>query len=210
MAQIFLSYARKDGFEAATRLRFELERADFQIWRDREDMRGGQDWRQQLQDAIYKVDVVLVLLTPAAVQSPYVTEEWKLALRLGKVVIPLLIRDCTIPRKLSRLHYHNLSGETEYTLGFAALIRDLNHLPESTQTGLSSPLATVLKFLAIAGNTAMGLGVAIGILLFQPMPNPEPQMKPSSNPTPNQERRSDAAEGNPMVIDAASIRPERG
>ncbi len=38
MPKIFLSYARADGKTAAIRLRSELQRAGFEVWRDIEDM----------------------------------------------------------------------------------------------------------------------------------------------------------------------------
>ncbi|MDX2212730.1 MAG: TIR domain-containing protein [Oculatellaceae cyanobacterium bins.114] len=128
MSHVFLSYARADGKPAATRLRGELERVGFQIWRDIEDMQGGQSWKDQLREALRTVQVVVVLLTPAAVASKYVEWEWETALTLDKRVIPLLLMPCDVPSDLSRLHYHNLSTDQEYTLGFAALIRDLYSL----------------------------------------------------------------------------------
>ncbi|MEM9009190.1 MAG: toll/interleukin-1 receptor domain-containing protein, partial [Cyanobacteria bacterium P01_F01_bin.86] len=125
MPNIFLSYARADGKVAATRLRSELERAGFQVWRDIEDMQGGQAWKEQLRQNIRTADTVVVLLTPAAVASKYVEWEWESALTLEKRVIPLLILPCDVPEELGRLHYHNLSSEQDYVLGFAALLRDL-------------------------------------------------------------------------------------
>ena len=125
MKQIFLSYARKDGKVAASRLRSELQRVGFEVWHDIEDMQGGLAWKEQLRQAIRKVDVVLVLMSPAAVESRYVEWEWETAITVEKKVIPLLISVCEVPRELKDLHYHNLSTEQEYVLGFASLIRDL-------------------------------------------------------------------------------------
>lgn len=134
---VFLSYARKDGNAAAARLRNELERVGFEIWRDIEDMQGGQAWKEQLRAALRKVDAVVVLLTPAAVASKYVEWEWENALTLEKRVIPLLIQPCTVPDELSRLHYHNLSTDQDYVLGFASLMRDLYQLPAMTPSEAS-------------------------------------------------------------------------
>lgn len=125
MATIFLSYARADGQPAALRLRSELERAGLSIWRDIEDMQGGQVLKDQLRQAIRTVNTIIVLLTPAAIASKYVEWEWETAITLGKKVIPLLVLPCEVPDELQRLHYHNLSTEQEYSLGFAALMRDL-------------------------------------------------------------------------------------
>lgn len=126
MKQIFLSYARADGKDPAAKLRRELEQSGFKIWQDTTDMRGGQAWKDQLRQAIKAVDTVLVLLTPGAVASKYVNWEWETAITVEKKVIPLLILPCEVPKELNDLHYHNLSTDQNYTLGFASLIRDLN------------------------------------------------------------------------------------
>lgn len=125
MPNVFLSYARADGKDAATRLRAELERAGFQIWRDIEDMQGGQAWKDQLRAALRSVDVIVVVLTPGAVTSKYVEWEWENALTLEKRVIPLLMTPCNVPEELKQLHYHNLSTEQDYVMGVISLIRDL-------------------------------------------------------------------------------------
>ena len=134
MPKIFLSYARADGKTAATRLRSELERAGFEVWRDIEDMQGGQAWKDQLRKSLRQVDRVIVLLTPTAVSSKYVEWEWENALTLEKQVIPLLILPCDVPDELKRLHYHNLSIEQDYILGFAALMRDLYSIPSVSES----------------------------------------------------------------------------
>jgi hypothetical protein len=138
MLKIFLSYARKDGAAAAARLRTELERAGFTVWRDIEEMRGGQAWKEQLRAALREVEAVLVLLTPAAVDSQYVTWEWENALTLQKQVIPLRVLACDPPEELRRLHYHDLSQSDTYTVGFAALLRDLAETL-AAQTGRDKP-----------------------------------------------------------------------
>ncbi|MEM9092319.1 MAG: toll/interleukin-1 receptor domain-containing protein [Cyanobacteria bacterium P01_F01_bin.53] len=128
MTQVFLSYARADGTDAAQRLRTELTRSGFDVWQDIENMAGGQAWKEQLRAALRDVDAVVVLLTPNAAGSKYVEWEWEMAQMVEKPVIPLLIETCDVPDELARLHYHNLSTQQDYTLGLMALIRDLNQL----------------------------------------------------------------------------------
>ncbi len=125
MGTIFLSYARADGQGLTTRLRAELERAGFKIWRDIEDMQGGQAWKEQLRAALRTADAVVVLLTPAAVASKYVEWEWENAITLEKRVIPLLMVPCDVPGELKQLHYHNLSTDQDYVMGIISLLRDL-------------------------------------------------------------------------------------
>lgn len=128
MMPIFLSYARADGLDAATRLRNELIAMGFTVWRDLEEMRGGQAWKEQLRAALRAVDAVVVLLTPAAVTSKTVEWEWQNALTLDKRVLPVLIQPCDVPAELARLHYHHLNTPDVYTLGLARLARDLVQL----------------------------------------------------------------------------------
>ncbi len=128
MTQVFLSYARADGASAAARLRAELNRSEFTVWQDIENMQGGQAWKEQLRAAIRQVDAVLVLLTPGAAKSHHVTWEWEMAQMVEKSVIPLWVAKCGIPEELSRLHYHDLTTESAYTLGLMSLVRDLHRL----------------------------------------------------------------------------------
>jgi len=126
MLNIFLSYARRDGSGPASRLRTELTQAGFNVWRDVEEMHGGKSWKEQLRGALRNIDVLLILLTPAAVESHMVTWEWENALTLERKVIPLLLINCKIPPDLAQLHYHDLSTSEKYSTSLMALMRDLN------------------------------------------------------------------------------------
>ena len=141
MLKVFLSYARSDGAQAAARLRYELERAKVQVWRDAEDLRGGEDWREQLRAALREVDVVMVMLTPSAVASPYVATEWENALALEKHVVPVLTLPCEVPAALNRLHYRNLGQVENYTLEVIGLINDLKIVWTDIRDSLSALLA---------------------------------------------------------------------
>jgi hypothetical protein len=125
MPTIFLSYARKDGQAAVTRLKAELEQAGFQVWRDIEGMRGGEAWRHQILNVIHYADAVVLVLTPSAANSNNVDWEWESAKKQGKTVIPVQAMRFDLPGNLKELHCHKLIAEENYTLGFASLIRDL-------------------------------------------------------------------------------------
>src|SRR6185369_480889 len=131
MVKIFLSYARIDGTQSSGRLSSELRQAGFIVWRDLENLEGGQAWKDQLRNALRLVDTVLVLLTPHSVESPFVRWEWEQAFTLRKRVIPILILPCRVPDELSRLHYHDFRDPANYSIGFASLIRDLNQIKDS-------------------------------------------------------------------------------
>lgn len=142
MASVLLSYARADGLGASARLRGELEQAGHGVWRDIEAMRGGENWKDQLRQAIREVDVVVVLLTPAAVASRHVLWECDTAQTLGTHLIGVLIAPCTVPDDLAQLHYHDLSTPERYVLGFASLLRDLNERSAASPSAQTAPPAT--------------------------------------------------------------------
>jgi hypothetical protein len=156
MIQVFLSYARSDGLAAAKKLRAELTSMGFQVWRDVEELQGGLAWKKQLFQALGQVDVVLVLLTPAAAASQPVTWEWDIALTKEKRVIPLLIAACDVPAELKRLHYHDLSAETVYTLGLAHLARDLIALAQEKDLSSSAKSETAGKYVVGTNTGAVG------------------------------------------------------
>lgn len=158
MIQIFLSYARRDGLDAATKLRGELTAMGFAVWRDIEEMAGGLAWKEQLRAALRQVDAVLVLLTPGSVASQMVEWEWENALTLGKRVIGLLIAPCDVPDELKRLHYHDLSQPATYTLGLVRLARDLLRLaPAAAPTAPPRAAPTAPKFVVgTAVNSTVG------------------------------------------------------
>ena len=88
--RVFVSYARSDGDRLAADLRRCLEAAEVPLWRDREGMEGGRDWWQQITAAIDSVDFLVLLATPAALQSPMVRREWRYARQRGVAVYPVL------------------------------------------------------------------------------------------------------------------------
>lgn len=137
MISIFLSYARKDGSDAARYLRGDLTQMGVSVWRDVEEMRGGLVWRQQIGEALAAVDAVLVLLTPGAVASETVTWEWQTALALGRRVIPLLIQPCAVPPALATLHYHDFTHPGRRGEALNRLVRDLIEIgvPPARETG---------------------------------------------------------------------------
>jgi hypothetical protein len=90
-ARIFISYSRKDGAEFATNLRRRLQEENFSIWQDLLALEGGRDWWSQIEDVL-KSKVLhhfVLVVTPAALASPIVRQEIRLARQEGKSVCPV-------------------------------------------------------------------------------------------------------------------------
>ncbi|PJF30449.1 MAG: hypothetical protein CUN51_07970 [Candidatus Thermofonsia Clade 1 bacterium] len=102
---IFVSYSRANT-EFARDLYAKLQSLGFTLWRDRSDMEGGADWWRQIQEAIENVDTMLLILSPAALASEVVAQEWHYARQKGTRVIPVLAQSVdwnAVPRWMKRV-----------------------------------------------------------------------------------------------------------
>ena len=99
MGNIFLSYSRKDK-EIVERLKRRFEAAGYDVWIDVEDIRGGDQWRRTIAEAIRQADTFLLLLSSNAVQSDNVCKELNLAEENKSRVIPVAISSVAIPPEM--------------------------------------------------------------------------------------------------------------
>ena len=113
-ARVFISYSTKDGAEFAKKLRLELK-ANFSIWQDIVALQGGRDWWSQIEDALRSKSLqhFLLVVTPAALASPVVRREIRLARLEGKTVSPIKGPEMpdldTLPRWLGQIYDLDLS-----------------------------------------------------------------------------------------------------
>src|SRR5262245_43751785 len=90
-ARTFISYSRKDGAEFARWLRQRLQEENLSIWQDIVALEGGRDWWSQIEDALKSkvLQHFVLVVTPAALASPVVRQEIRLARQEGKTVCPV-------------------------------------------------------------------------------------------------------------------------
>src|SRR5262245_48985101 len=86
--RVFVCYSRSD-IEFVRRLQALLEAEGLSLYRDLTNLEGSDDWWRQVEAAIRSVEHVVLVLSPAALRSPYVSREWKLARQEGKRVSPV-------------------------------------------------------------------------------------------------------------------------
>ncbi len=108
MAHIFISYKHEDADFAAMLIQ-QVEAAGFIAWIDRERLRAGEDWRLAIDRAIRESFALIVIMTPAAKQSEYVTYEWACALGMGVRIIPILLQRTPLHPRLEVLQYLDFS-----------------------------------------------------------------------------------------------------
>ena len=137
--RLFISYAHADS-AFVDRLEADLQKQGYDPWVDRQRLKGGQRWRRELQDAVKRAQVLLIVLSPDAVAAENVQIEYDYMLELGNVVIPLYYRQCEVPMELRAIQW--IDFRKSYEQGFAALLEVLHRQQEQVTTRSSSPQET--------------------------------------------------------------------
>jgi len=128
MADIFISYANEDR-DTAARLATHLESAGWRVWWDRR-IPAGRTWRTVLAEALIDTSCMVVLWSENSVESPWVAEEAEEARRLGKTLVPVMIRRVEPPigfRAIQAADLTRWDGSAEHP-AVVQLVADLNSL----------------------------------------------------------------------------------
>jgi hypothetical protein len=90
-ARVFISYSRKEGADFAADLRKTLLENSLSVWQDIVTLEGGRDWWSQIEDVLRSkaLQHFVLVVTPAALASPVVRQEIRLARQEGKTVSPV-------------------------------------------------------------------------------------------------------------------------
>ena len=107
MFKIFISHSNQDN-EDTGYIAQALRRAGYGVWVDYENLRGGDAWLCEIEAGISRCDAVLVLLSKASRQSPWVERECLYAFQLKKPLITALLADLLIPLHLINIQYCDL------------------------------------------------------------------------------------------------------
>jgi len=119
----FLCYASED-VEAVTRLSERLEAAGIGVWRDKQNLRGGDDWDRVLVHVIEKqVHYVIVAQSTTMdrrgegyfYKEIAVARERQRRMRQGRIfVLPLQIESCEGLDELKDLHQMSVATEDDF------------------------------------------------------------------------------------------------
>jgi CheY-like chemotaxis protein len=148
---VFISYNHEDSYIAST-LAEQLKESGFVPWVDSGKLVGGEEWRRAIDTALDNTGVLLVILTPQAVASEWVSYEIREARKKNCVIIPLMFRMCELPEEISMLHFIDFrkdAAKAQKEL-IRALITILVHsdrddridetLEEETQPNIARPI----------------------------------------------------------------------
>jgi len=103
MVQVFISHSGKDNDFARDLVSFLEEGGEIKAFVDDHDIRHGENFVSRIESGL-QTDAVLVVLSPDALNSQWVHDEWKAAKASSIPLAPVLCRDCTPPKLLSGLH----------------------------------------------------------------------------------------------------------
>jgi hypothetical protein len=116
--KVFISYASED-IETANMLHDYLQTQNFETWLDKKNLLAGQDWDNEIRNALKNADFIILLLSDVSVEKRgYIQKEYKLALQFCEeklesdiYIIPCKINDCSVPSNLCKYQWVELYNQ---------------------------------------------------------------------------------------------------
>ena len=124
MADIFISYSRKDSVQAE-QLAELLASAGLSCWIDKSGIDLATSWSGEITQAINDCKAFLILLSPSSVTSQNVSREVSLASERKKKILPLDLEPAELPNDLA---YHLAGIQRASMTNIDAIIRALGKL----------------------------------------------------------------------------------
>src|SRR5215210_5745142 len=124
MSYVFISYNQTDS-DIAALMMMQLEKAGMDTWLDKHRLRGGQDWSVEIDRGITEAFALVVIMSPEAKASEYVTYEWSFAIGAGVPVIPVLIRPTELHPRLARIQYLDFTNNARPWENLLKELRDI-------------------------------------------------------------------------------------
>jgi hypothetical protein len=108
---VFISHDHDDA-DFAELLKLKLEKEGLIGWLDSERLKVGQDWREEIDKGLEDALAVVVVMSPEARKSEYVTYEWAYAWGKGKKIFPVLLKETPMHPRLESLQYLDFTNRS--------------------------------------------------------------------------------------------------
>src|SRR5262245_26267892 len=119
MGHIFISYKSEER-DLAKLVRKKLRSwKKYTTWMDIHDIPKGAYWPDEINKGLEAADVVVGLMSPLAIESRNVKNEWDWALVNGKRLILLMIKPCKVPMHYVSINYIDFTRDQ--AVGFQQL-----------------------------------------------------------------------------------------
>jgi pSer/pThr/pTyr-binding forkhead associated (FHA) protein len=99
---VFIAYAREEWESLVAPLTLNLQDAGLKIWVDQYLAQGSDDWRLAVEQALSECWLMVLMVTPKSLESPYVKMQYRIFMKRGKPLIPVLYDDARLPPDLAR------------------------------------------------------------------------------------------------------------
>lgn len=143
--RLFLSHASRD-IALVEMVRVQLEAMGTSVYLAEHDPMPGVSLEEKVKREIGKCDVVVILLTLANPNSPYVHQEVGMAIEKGKTLVPI------VEKGFDRNHLAMLEGKEYVTLD--------PENPAASMAAMTAGVRRILEDHAAAGTRATGMVVA--------------------------------------------------
>ncbi len=118
--QIFVSYTRDDEI-FVKRLVEDLSQSGANVWLDIRNARPGRHWTRSIEQALSESSMMIVVLSPAALETAHVAVEWQAYLEAYRPVVPAMIRRCDPPGPLRTRRPVDFTRDANYHRAFHEL-----------------------------------------------------------------------------------------
>ena len=123
VGKVFLSHASEDK-PFVERLVADLAKHSIPVWYDKFDLNIGESVPGKINAGIADSRYFAIVLSPAAIDSKWVTEELNAALMKqvandGTFLLPILLKDCTVPPLLAHRKY------ADFRIGYDEALNEL-------------------------------------------------------------------------------------
>lgn len=144
MTRIFISYSRTN-YAFASSLANQLAAFGHDIFIDVEDIDAGLDWSDTIQQGLDTCDIMLLVVTPAAMKSEQVGREWKYFLGRRKPILPLQLETANLDYQLDSLQRINFETQS-FDAALPQLIAQLGRMGAGAQPQAFSPAPAPSSF----------------------------------------------------------------
>jgi len=120
---IFISYSHQEA-PFVESLRRELEDRKMNVWLDYASLVPGKPWHEDIVAGIENAEVILVVVSKAAMASENVDEEWTLARRLNKRIVLAVFERVHVPEEAGLCEWVDFRGS--FKRGIASLLKQFD------------------------------------------------------------------------------------
>ena len=143
---VFISYSQKDK-ERVSLFASLMAKNGFDIWMDVKNISLGESIISAIAEALNNVDIYMLFISHNSSESPWVTEEWNIALTKNiehkkPRIIPVLLDDCNIPSALSGRLY--LDARKSIQSALVQLHREFQQTDVNNTVSIASPQRPIL------------------------------------------------------------------